>query len=389
MTATGDDWIEIEVLEVVQPIGSFYFGAINHKDLITISYSDIRRIDREQREVESYLGIERPLRKNRVVELQEYVNTVDATFPSPIILAIDEDDVELTVVEDDVEPSIDETGVARQTNARTMRIKNDGNVAQILDGQHRIAGLEGFEGETFDILVTIFVNMDIEYQAMVFATINLEQTKVNKSLAYDLYEYATARSPQKTCHNIARLLNSREHSPFHNKIKVLGIAGERSETISQALFVDCLIPLISRNTRIARKDRDDLKRGKSLERATRIESQTLIFRNLFVEEKDGVIARVLWNYFKAVERNWTHRWTTPTRGYVLNRTTGFRGLMQFLPFAYVEAGGLIGDPIEIEFDDIFARIQIPGHDITRDNYPPGTAGSSIFRDHLKAQAGLA
>lgn len=369
MTANDGSWIQIKALEVTQPIGRFYFGAMRHTDLVKISYSDIRRIDTEsgKRAVESYLGIERPLRKDRVGQLRDYVNTIDATFPSPIILAIDEADIDLH----------SETGI--------LSIKDGSDVAKILDGQHRIAGLEGFEGEGFDVLVTIFVDMDIEYQAMVFATINLEQTKVNRSHAYDLYAYATTRSPQKTCHNIARLLNSREGSPFENKIKVLGIARNSSETISQALFVDSLIPML---TRSANKDRDDLKRGRGLVAPTPGEAQTLIFRNLFIEEQDGVIARVLWNYFKAVERKWTRYWTEVIPQHVLNRTTGFRGLMQFLPFAYVEAGGLSDDPTKVEFDSLFERINIPGHLITSDHYRPGTTGSTQFREHLKAQAGL-
>ena len=367
MSDTNDNWIELRIHEITQPIGRFYFGAINHTDLVRISYSDIRRIHSEQRDVETYLGIERPLRRNRVAELTDYVNTVDATFPSPIILAIDESDTDL------------------DTKTGLMKIRDGDNVAKILDGQHRIAGLEGFKGERFDVLVTIFLDMDIEYQAMVFATINLEQTKVNKSLAYDLYEYATTRSPQKTSHNIVRLLNGREDSPFYNKIKVLGVAGDKTETISQALFVDSLLPLISTNPN---KDRDDLRRGRKLEAARYGDEFRLIFRNLFLEEKDGLIARVLWNYFKSVERKWDKYWTDVIQGCVLNRTTGFRGLMQFLPHAYVHVGGLKGDPAAAEFDDLFSRIDIQGDQVTPENYPPGTTGPARFRDQLKAKAGI-
>ena len=367
MTLNTDSWIQVKVLEITQPIGGFYCGVMGHKDLVRVSYSDIRRIHSEMREVETYLGIERPLRQDRVTELKDYVNTVDATFPSPIILAVDEENTDL------------------DAEAGLLFLKNAENVGKILDGQHRIAGLEGFEGDDFDVLVTIFVEMDIEYQAMIFATINLEQTKVNKSLAYDLYAYATTRSPQKTCHNIVRLLNSRAESPFHNKIKILGVAGDKSETISQALFVDALLPLISKEPN---KDRDDLRRGRALAYAARGEAQSLIFRNLFVEKQDAVIARVLWNDFHAVEQKWGKYWTEVIPRKVLNRTTGFRGLMQFLPFAYVAAGGINSDPVAVRFDQIFDRIRISGEDINPENYPPGTTGAARFRNHLKAQAGI-
>ena len=367
MVEANDSWIKVQVLEVTQPIGPFYCGVMSHTDLIKISYADRRRINTEKRDVETYLGIERPLRRNRIGELRDYVHTVDAAFPSPIILAIDE-------IDTDLDP---ETGF--------MLIKDGENVAKILDGQHRIAGLEGFEGDKFDVLVTIFLEMDIEHQAMIFATINLEQTKVNKSLAYDLYAYATTRSPQKTSHNIVGLLNSREDSPFFNKIKVLGIAGDKTETISQALFIDSMLPLISTN---AGRDRDALRRGRGLQLAMPGEVQNLIFRNLFIQEKDGEIARVVWNYFKSVESKWGNYWTAVKPGRVLNRTTGFRGLMQFLPFAFVAVGGLNRNPTEVDFEEIFSAIDIPGEEITPDNFPPGTTGATRFRDRLKAQAGI-
>ena len=112
MTLPNQDRIRIKVLQVTQPIGQFYFGVINHSDLLKISYSDIRKLDNERRDVENYLGIERPLNRKRVGELKDYVNTVDATFPSPIILALQEEDT-------DQDP---ENG--------TLLVRNDENVDQ-------------------------------------------------------------------------------------------------------------------------------------------------------------------------------------------------------------------------------------------------------------------
>src|SRR5437868_2343049 len=81
--------IECPCFEVQQPIGRFYIARISADNLITITHVDVRRIEREEREVETVLGIQRPLSKTRVKEIGEYVNTVDATFPTSIILAID------------------------------------------------------------------------------------------------------------------------------------------------------------------------------------------------------------------------------------------------------------------------------------------------------------
>src|SRR6202023_2453792 len=108
-------------------------------------------------------------------------------------------------------------------NAETKRleIRRDERVAKVLDGQHRIEGLRALlsENRPFELVITIFVDADIEEQALIFATINKTQTKVSKSLVYDLFELAKSRSPQKTCHNIAMLLNQQEGSPFKDRIK--------------------------------------------------------------------------------------------------------------------------------------------------------------------------
>lgn len=365
--STANNRISIPCLEVVQPIGDFYVGVLGFRDLTRITYTDVRRIEAEQREVETYLGIERPLNVKRVAELKQYVQTVDASFPSSVILAVSSEDAEYDEGE------------------RMLHLRDAENVAKVLDGQHRIAGLEGFQGAEFQLIVTIFVDMDIEEQALIFATINLEQTKVNKSLVYDLYEYAKHRSPQKTAHNVARLLDSEADSPLRGKIKILGSARDRGETISQALFVDSLLPLISS---APAKDRDALKRGRAISRADRSEEQTLIFRNMFVDGQDAQIARVLWNYFGAVEDRWGEYWRAVRSGNVLNRTTGFRALMQFLPHAYLSLDHARGVPSQEEFAAIFRRITLEGHEVTPDNYPPGSSGQVTLRKQLLTEAGL-
>ena len=148
--------IKFNCIEITQPIGTFYVGAIGSQELVRISYSDIRRMER--RAIEEYLGIERPLSEGRVAELRDYVKTVDAAFPSSVILAIPSDKATYN----------EQSGV--------MMIDDEPDVAKIIDGQHRIKGLENYSGTEFQVNATIFVDMDLEDQAMVFATINLKQT---------------------------------------------------------------------------------------------------------------------------------------------------------------------------------------------------------------------
>jgi DGQHR domain-containing protein len=166
-----------------QPIGDIFVAAIPFKVLIRISHFDVRRVLQEDRDVERYLGIQRPLEDKRVKSLSAYVNYKDASFPTSIILAVDEDFANFN----------EKTSVMTVSNIRVGERKPSIAIAQlarVLDGQHRIAGLTAFEGDTFDVPVTIFIGADIADQAHIFATVNLEQTKVHKSLVYDLFSLA-------------------------------------------------------------------------------------------------------------------------------------------------------------------------------------------------------
>ena len=80
--------------------------------------------------------------------------------------------------------------------------------------------------QSFEVNVAIFIGVDIADQAAIFSTVNLAQTKVNRSLVYDLFEYSKTRSPEKTCHDVAVLLDRVPESPFFEKIKRLGVATE-------------------------------------------------------------------------------------------------------------------------------------------------------------------
>jgi DGQHR domain-containing protein len=151
-----------------------------------------------------------------VSDLSAFVNFLDATFPSSIILAIDDEYAEY----DEIDKQLLIRNHRADEAAPSIAISE---VARVLDGQHRIAGLENFKGSTFGLSVTIFIGSDIADQAYIFSTVNLEQTKVSKSIVYDLFELAKTRSPQKTAHNIAVALDRDESGPFFQRIKRLGL----------------------------------------------------------------------------------------------------------------------------------------------------------------------
>ena len=362
--------ISFQCLRCNQPIGEFYIGVMDHEDLIKISYADIRRLQTgsEKREVEIYTGIQRELSESRVKEIAKYVNMVDATFPTGVILHINEEDI---------------INFSQQDGMMTIPFRD--NVAKVLDGQHRIAGLEHYPsgGKAFQINVTIFVGMELEDQAIVFGTINKTQTKVNKSLVADLFEFATHRSPQKTAHNVVRALNQKEGSPFYEKIKILGVANDiNKETITQATFSEALIKLISKDPM---SDRDLYRRGKKPERVEGRELENRPFRNLFIDEKDAIIAKIIWEFFKAVQLRWPEAWNVIQPQMILNKSTGFLALMNLFKDLYLHFNS-IGEVIDqTTYLEFLNRCQIPDNHFSRINYIPGSGGQSKLHKELKEQ----
>ncbi|MCX5748879.1 MAG: DGQHR domain-containing protein [Candidatus Saganbacteria bacterium] len=362
------DKITIDSIEVNQPIGKFYIGRINFKDLLSITFSDIRRI--EERDIEKYIGIQRPLSPKRVDDLKQYINLVDASFPTSIILSIDSDNV------------------SYDPDNKKLTIIKRPDIAKILDGQHRIAGFEdnSMAAEKFQLNVTIFIDMEIEDQAILFATINKTQTKVNQSLVIDLFEYAKSRSPQKTAHNITRVLNFKKGSPFYGKIKLLGTALDKEkETITQATMAQNIMKYITKNPM---NDRDIYKRGGKPKSIVGDETIKLIFRNLFIDEKDEIITMIIWNYFMAIQNKWEDAWTKVQENSILNRSTGFIALMKLLKDIYVS----FKKPDKVisitEFQNIFNKIDLKDGDFNREAYIPGSSGQAKLYNDLLAKSGI-
>ena len=226
--------VDILALRLRQPIGEFFLVAMNARDLLAVSYADVREL--RDNDLDKYMGINRRLSNARVRQLESYVGTYDATFPTNIILAVESENA-----------SYDEgAGVLKLFPGEGEELRD---IAKIIDGQHRIAGLASLgEGVDFELGVAIFVGADIATQANIFATVNLAQTKVNRSLAYDLLDYERVRSPKKSAHHIAVALDQIEGSPFYRRIKRLGRAteGREGETITQAVVVEMLLRLMSK-----------------------------------------------------------------------------------------------------------------------------------------------
>lgn len=382
--------IGINVIKVQQPVGEFFIGNVSAKDLVEMTFTDVRRI--EDRDVEKYLGIQRPLDRGRVKQIKQYLHAPDASFPTGIILAVEQncaefDEQNKTLILKDYNAEFEEDSIPLNL------------VAKVLDGQHRIAAFTNEDGsfderlndvaQNFYFNVVIFVGIDIDEQANIFATVNLAQTKVNKSLVYDLEGLSKTRSPFRTCHQIAVALDSVEtRSPLYHRIKRLGVktkGRDTSEPLTQAVFVESLIKLITSN---AFTDRTEYMKGRPPKRASADELKRHPFRNLFIDEKDTDIAVILFNYFSAVKTLWPTAWAgITTEGNILPRSNAFKALMRYLKTVYLSiVGNDIGRIVKIdEFVTAFSHIQVADNDFTSGNFKPGSAGESDFHKLLTGE----
>lgn len=388
--------VKIPVLKVQQKKSEFYIGMMPARDLVEIAYADVRRLADEQRDVERYLGIQRPVNPTRIKQIKKYLTSPDAKFPTGIIVAVDEKCAQFS---DDGSALILHPFVPEEDSDAEPIPYN--KIAKVLDGQHRLAGFldesrnwsfDFDPGLPFELGVVIFVGADLATQAEIFATVNLAQTKVNRSLVYDLQDLAEARSPFKTGHDVAVALDEIEASPFFERIKRLGVRteGRDKETITQAAFVESLVyrlisfdPIVDRNT---------LLDGDRLPYPTPEDLAKRPFRKLFVTGREGDvdIIEIVSNYFKAVAAKWPDQWNNPNRkGNIVAKSNAFKAFMRYLKDIYPEASGgdFISIPSTDDFGKFFQHIDLNDDDFNKKNFVPGSSGESMFYKLLTGEKG--
>lgn len=289
---------KINTISINQPIGTFYIGKMNGKDLSDTAF--INRRDYEPNLFDSIGGVQRKDSKKRIISISEYVNDPDAIFPAPIIISVDSNEIKIS-----------------KTNEISFDINK--KIFEVIDGQHRLLGLrESKKAHEFEIPVAILVDITEEQKAYIFSTINSNQEKVSTSLIYDLFGVTEGRSPYKTCHFIARSFNSDKNSPFYQKLKMLGKTVYGEESLTQGTFVNKIIDLISSDPK---KDTVDIKNNKNL-----IIDSNRPLREFFINNQDDIIYKIILNYFQAISDIFKEEWEQHDK-YVIRRTTGFAGLI--------------------------------------------------------------
>lgn len=395
--------IILPVSKVEQPIGEFYVGRMDARTLTKISYTEIRAfIEGTQDKI---AGIQRERSQKRIDEIKKYVNLDYATFPTSIIIAVAPEcsrlvsfDPNMTpeeaadVFEDADEQEIDDDDKVFNLLLNSYGDEDDEDyipaekIAFIIDGQHRVAGLEGLEDDKdFDVNISVFVGASEADKAEIFARVNQAQTKVNQSLVVDLASYYEERGPVKFAHEVVLAMNSDEDGPLHDKVKRLGKADPgkgRIQTLAQATVVK---PIVDYITSDPETERNKKYRGGFFGSRRKPDAwQKFIFQPFYDKEDDAGMFLCLTNYFGAVKARWPEVWDDAPAGTVLNRTTGYAALMKFLRPVYLHH---CSEPGQIltrkDCDKVFSQIDIDAEDINREEYLPGSSGiGKLYREMM-------
>lgn len=370
------DAVHFPVFPITQPIGDFFVGVIESSQLLKICEFDYRRMEYKNGYME-FMGIQRKLDPRRLEKIAAFVRTIDACFPSSIVISVDQKCARI-----EKRAGIDHLCVTPYVDPEdsTLSISLDKS-ASIIDGQHRLKGLD--QGKVdFQLSVTVFIGVDAAMEALLFSRVNLAQTKVNRSLAYDLFALAHERSPERTCHEITVALDEFDYSPFKGRIKRLGVAteGRFGETLSQATIVSGILPYISDDPD---GDRDRGKRFGFWEPLSPKDHTRRIFYEFFRRDKDSMILEILINYFAAIAERWPIAWANSGTGMMIRRTNGFNGFCRFLRPAYLHFTTTQEVVTKAKFSSLFSQVTLKDEDFTVERFVPGTSGASqLFRELL-------
>lgn len=286
-------------IEIQQPIGTFYLCCIPAPFLLKVVKATPRSIDQG--------AVQRERSPQRIKDIGDYCSDPDAVFPTPIVI------------------SVNSNNVVFDEEKHLLTISTEkGIIGEVIDGQHRLWGIErAANPEKFNLPVVLMFDLTVAEQAYVFSTINSNQCKVDPSLIYDLFDVSSYRSPYKTVHEIARVMNASKSSPFYNRLKMLGkkTMGQDKATLSQGTFSKSIMMLISK-----RPDEDarNIKLGRPLN-----EEEKLPLRSFFIQKRDDLLVRVFSNCFNALKDVFYSEWENP-KDNILWKTTGFRAVIYSL-----------------------------------------------------------
>jgi DGQHR domain-containing protein len=299
--------------------------------LTRISYAAVRRKDEEEG------AVQRILNTSRISDIKNFALKM-GDFPASIVLNW----IGGTLIEDN----------------GSVEVPDKPRVAQIIDGQHRVAGLKAAIQEDpkvadYEIPVAIYEGLDTANSARIFISINTEQRPAPKSLVFDLYGVTASDLLDPAAIRAADLVGylGSEGQPYSNWIKLPNQDRQRGG-VALSTAVNAIKPLV------------DAKGLLEQIGATELEIQKAIFGNFFgaIREKYG--------------RHWDER------GNAFIYASGFIGAIEFFRshmFDYCKSQGsfekaTIGNALSIDETSRILQEDVKGLG--------GNEAANVIRDRL-------
>jgi len=292
-------------------------------------------------------------RANKIADF--LINDNTATFPTNIVLGVPTSIIHHQEAQDGIISIYFEDFVFEEVTEAKKGNKNANVYVTIIDGQHRIRGIEKAierlqssinisvgnakrqaQGKLenlleMELVISCFIDKSLEYQAMIFSTINRTQKRVSQDLVYSLFGISDKDTPYKTALEVTLALNAHPKSPFYNRIKLYGNKYDKSfvPPLSQSTMIKRIVSMISESIRESENDR--FRDRKSL-RSQKVKKY-LPFRLFYAENKDYEISDCLFYFFNSVRSVFGNLWEYDTQNKpenVLQSTIGFEALMAIM-----------------------------------------------------------
>lgn len=350
--------------------------------------------------------VQRKVEKSRVEKIADFlINDDTATFPTNIILNVPQNIIEKQTNINGIITIIFNDNVIEQINKADKSGVNNADIfVSIIDGQHRVRGIEvalerlkkyidekkdnklEFWKEKYDnllnmeLVVSCFIDKTLEYQAMIFSTINRTQKRVSQDLVTSLFGLSSEDTPYKTALEIVLALNGHKNSPFYQRIKLYGedYDTHMSPPLSQATMVKSIVALISTSLRESENDR--YRRRKDLRKCD--SKKYLPFRQFYADDEDFKIADCMYYYFGSIKSAFPEQWnydglSKPKN--ILQSTVGYDALMHIL--SDILQSSEMNSFNQDCFDSYIDKIK--SIDIKDTNeYPMSTKGKKIFYNEM-------
>lgn len=351
------NYLELPAIKVSQPLGVFYSVCIKADVLKKITYVARAKYKKDglfDKVLSPITGTQRVNDEKREKEIAIYLESLESALPNSIILGAN-------FYENGSLANDSERWRAEEISEGFYKliIPTEMELASVIDGQHRLNGCTWSIRKDYSLICSVYLDLPAPYHAYLFATINANQKKVDRSLAYELYgfnlenESRNIWSPEKLSVYLVRRLNSID-GPLRNKI-VLGAQSEDIETngvVSLASMVDSILSLLTSNPKI---DRDKIlsHRNTNGRKALKLKRSSPPLRRKFVDGDDKYIEDLIFDFTKLAHENLIKYQNE--RSYI-KKTVGYQALFDFFRiFLMSEQGIYNGEKLSRilrEFGDI-------------------------------------